>query len=84
MDTPIYLPTMKFLVQTFILEKVWLDDTLPTYSLDICPKFRSFFLLDPLLTLFQVRKIFAHLWSVTEALHIYKCIQGCSLKAPVI
>ena len=84
MDTPIYLPTMKFLVQTFILEKVWLEDTLPTYSLDICPKFRRFFLLDPLLTLFQVRKIFAHLWSVTEALQFYKGFQGCSFKAPVL
>ena len=44
MDTPIYLPTMKFLVQTFILEKVWLEDTLPTFSLDICLKFHRFFL----------------------------------------
>ena len=25
-------------------EKVWLEDTLPTYSLDISPKFRSFFI----------------------------------------
>ena len=45
-----YLPTYhKFFVQTFFLEKVWLEDTLPTYSLDICPKFRSFFIWDPLL-----------------------------------
>ena len=43
MDIPIYLPTTKVFVQTFFLEKVWLEDTLPTYSLDICPKFRSFF-----------------------------------------
>ena len=50
MDLPIYLPTKKVFVQTFFLEKVWLEDTLPTYSLDICPKFRSFFLLDPLLS----------------------------------
>ena len=38
MDIPIYLPTTKVFVQTFFLEKVWLEDTLPTYSLDICPK----------------------------------------------
>ena len=50
MDFPIYLPTTQFFVQTFFLEKVWLEDTLPTYSLDICPKFRSFF-WDPLLRL---------------------------------
>ena len=50
MDLPIYLPTKKVFVQTFFLEKVWLEDTLPTYNLDICPKFRSFFLLDPLLS----------------------------------
>ena len=40
-----YLPTTKVFVQTFFLEKVWLEDTLPTYILDICPKF----LWDPLL-----------------------------------
>ena len=50
-DFPIYLPTTNFFVQTFFLEKVWLEDTLPTYSLDICPKFRSFFLWDSLLGL---------------------------------
>ena len=49
MDFPIYLSTTRVYVQTFFLEKVWLEDTLPTYSLNICPKFRSFFLLDPLL-----------------------------------
>ena len=38
------LPTSKFVVQTFFLEKVWLRNTLPTYDLDICPNFRSFFL----------------------------------------
>ena len=38
------LPTSNFFVQTFFSEKVWLESTLPTYSLDICPKFRSFFL----------------------------------------
>ena len=27
----------------FFLEKVWLRNTLPTCSLDICPNFRSFF-----------------------------------------
>ena len=81
----LYLPTYhKSLCPNFFLEKVWLEDTLPTYSLDICPKFRRFFLLDPLLTLFQVRNIFAHLWSVTEALQFYKGFQGCSFKAPVI
>jgi len=37
------LPTSKFVVQTFFLEKVWLRNTLPTYDLDICPNFRSFF-----------------------------------------
>ena len=30
----------------FFLAKEWLKNTLPTYSLDICPNFRSFF-LDP-------------------------------------
>ena len=29
------------------MEKVWLENTLPTYDLDICPKFRSFFFLNP-------------------------------------
>ena len=43
MDFPIYLPTTQFSVRTFFFEKVWLEDTLPTYSLDICPNFRSFF-----------------------------------------
>ena len=38
----LYLPTTKFFVQTFLVEKVWLEDTLPTYSLDICLKFRSY------------------------------------------
>ena len=38
------LPTSNFVVQTFFLEKVWLRNTLPTYDLDICPNFRSFFL----------------------------------------
>ena len=37
------LPTSNFCVQTFFLEKVWLRNTLPTYDLDICPNFRSFF-----------------------------------------
>ena len=27
----------------FFLEKVWLRNTLPTYNLEICPTFRSFF-----------------------------------------
>ena len=38
-------PTTKDFVQTFFLEKVWIQNTLPTYGLDICPKFRSFFYL---------------------------------------
>ena len=38
------LPTSKFVVQTFFLEKVWLRNTLPTYDLDICPNFYSFFI----------------------------------------
>ena len=45
MDFPIYLPYHKKFVQTFFLEKVWLYNTLPTYSLDICPKFVVFFTL---------------------------------------
>ena len=42
----LYLPTYheSLCPNFFFLEKVWLEDTLPTYSLDICPKFRSFFL----------------------------------------
>ena len=36
-------PTTKDFVQTFFLEKVCLQNTLPTYCLDICPKFRSFY-----------------------------------------
>ena len=42
-------PTTKKFVQTIFVEKVCLQNTLPTYSLDICPKFRSFFIWDPLL-----------------------------------
>ena len=38
------LPTSKYFVQTFFLKKVWLRNTLPTYDLDICPNFRSFFI----------------------------------------
>ena len=39
-----YLPTYhNIFCPKFFLEEVWLEDTLPTYSLDICPKFRSFF-----------------------------------------
>ena len=41
------LPSLKINVQTFFLEKVWLRNILPTYNLDICPKFRIFF--NPLL-----------------------------------
>ena len=38
------LPTSKFFVQTFFLEKLWLRNTLRTYDLDIlCPNFPSFF-----------------------------------------
>ena len=41
-------PTTKDFVQTFFLEKVWIHNTLLTYGLDICPKFRSFFIWDSL------------------------------------
>ena len=52
-------PTTKKFVQTFFLEKVWLQNTLPTYSLDICPKFRSFFIWDSLLNKsFETKHIF--------------------------
>ena len=44
-------PTTKDFVQTFFSEKVWIQNTLPTYGLDICPKFRSFFIWDSLLSL---------------------------------
>ena len=37
------LPTSEIVVQIFILEKVWLRNTIPTYDLDICPNFLSFF-----------------------------------------
>ena len=36
---------LTYLPWEFFLEKVWLRNTLPTCSLDICPNFRSFFLL---------------------------------------
>ena len=36
-------PTTTDFVQTFFLKKVWMEDTLPTYNLDIGLKFRSFF-----------------------------------------
>ena len=49
------LPTSKFVVQTFFLEKVWLRNTLPTYDLDICPNFRSFFFGS--LSLAGIRKV---------------------------
>ena len=42
------------IVQIFLGGKVWIQYPLPTYSLDICPKFRSFFIWDPLLSLNQV------------------------------
>ena len=32
------------------MEKVWLRNTLPTYDLDICPNFRSFFIWISLLS----------------------------------
>ena len=39
------LPTLIFFCPNFFfLEKVWLRNTLPTYDLDICPNFHSFFL----------------------------------------
>ena len=38
----LYLPQI-FLSKLFLEEKVWLEDTLPTYSLDICPNFCNFF-----------------------------------------
>ena len=37
------LPTSKFFVQTFFLEKVWLRNTLPSYDLEVRPNVRSFF-----------------------------------------
>ena len=37
-----YLP-QNFSSKLFFLENVWLGNTLPTYDLDICPHFRSFF-----------------------------------------
>ena len=44
-----YLPTYhKKFSSNFFLEKVWLEDTLLTYNLDICPKFLFFF--NPLLS----------------------------------
>ena len=43
MDIIIWPTYPKMYVQTFILEKVWLRNTLPNYNLYICPKFRSFF-----------------------------------------
>ena len=36
------LPTLKIFVFV-VVEEVWLKNTLPTYNLDICPKFRCFF-----------------------------------------
>ena len=39
MDSKSYLPTLNIYVQTFILGKVWLRNTLPTDGLDICPIF---------------------------------------------
>ena len=47
-------PTTKDFVQTFFSEKVWIQNTLPTYGLDICPKFRSFFIWDSLLNVLSV------------------------------
>ena len=38
-----YLPS-SLVCPNFFLEKVWLRNILPTYNLDICPKFRSFLL----------------------------------------
>ena len=55
MDIHIWPTYLQFFVQTFFSEKVWLESTLPTYSLDICPKFRSFF-WDPLLKVLSVLK----------------------------
>ena len=37
-----YLPQF-FLSKLFFRKKVWLGNTLPTYGLDICPNFCSFF-----------------------------------------
>ena len=51
------LPTSKFVVQTFFLEKVWLRNTLPTYDLDICPNFRSFFFGSLSLALFCISSL---------------------------
>ena len=49
-------PTTKDFVQTFFWEKVWIQNTLPTYGLDICPKFRSFFIWDSLLSQTKVQR----------------------------
>ena len=40
---PISYPTTKDFVQTFFWGKVWIQNTLPTYTLDICPNFRNIF-----------------------------------------
>ena len=52
-------PTTKDFVQTFFWEKVWIQNTLPTYGLDICPKFRSFFIWDSLLPYIKITEIVA-------------------------
>ena len=44
-----YLPQKCLSKLFFFLKKVWLRNTLPTYDLDICPKFHIFFLPSPYL-----------------------------------
>ena len=57
MDIHIWPTYLNFFVQTFFLEKVWLRNTLPTYDLDICPNFRSFFIWISLLNQNRNRKL---------------------------
>ena len=45
MDIHTWPTYLNVFVQTFLLEKGWLRNTLPTYDLDICPNFRSFFFI---------------------------------------
>ena len=61
------LPTSKFFVQTFFSEKVWLESTLPTYSFDICPKIRSFFLRTLSLSLISLIPIKSHIYPYVRA-----------------
>ena len=77
-------PTTKKFVQTFFLEKVWLQNTLPTYSLDICPKFRSFFIWDPLLNTWEQLPLLAVLKSAIRTANLGSSIHTffCGLELP--